>query len=120
MRELTDNGAHLDDLAKAWENAEAQRPPTPTTKPFDYSKVETAVTLYAHDKAQVNTNKVIKAVHEMVRDCSDGDQYMVIRYITARLRTLGFQPSRSGHTFSRREHIAPPAEEGEVTCPPSS
>src|SRR5262245_47515499 len=86
VRELTDNGAHLDDLAKAWEKAEAQRPPPQETKPFDYSKVETAVTLYAQDKAQVSMNKIIKAVGEMVTDTPSDD--LVVRYITARLRTL--------------------------------
>jgi hypothetical protein len=103
VRELASAGAHLDDLARSWEETQASRPPPPPrSAPFDYSKVEAAVTLYAQDKAVVTTNKVMKAVHEMVRDCPrDDGNLTTTRYVFAQLRSLGFEPSRSLKSFSR-------------------
>jgi hypothetical protein len=102
VRELSNNGEHLDDLAQAWERAQAQRPPAQKSKPLDYTKVETAVTLYAQDKNKVTMNNVILAVKEMVAELHEPyDTLMTARYITARLRALGFKPSRSGSSYSR-------------------
>jgi hypothetical protein len=103
IRELANNGEHLDDLVRAWESAQGQRPVIPKSKPFDYTKVETAVTLYAQEKNTVTMNEVVKAVKEMVAECREPhvDTMMVDRYIAARLRTLGFKPSKSGYSYSR-------------------
>jgi hypothetical protein len=106
LRALPSEGWHFDDLARAWEAwTKAQAKPTPQkSKPFDYTKVETAVTLYAQDKTTVTMSKVIRAVTEMVAECRepqvDGGM-MVCRYIAGRLRTLGFKPSKSGLSYSR-------------------
>jgi len=101
IKELASNGEHLEALARVWESAQAQRPTQPK-KPFDYTKIETAVTLYAEGKDTVFMNKTIRAVREMVAGSSETDTRMVSRYITARLRALGFKPSQSGLTYSRR------------------
>jgi|SRR6516165_3211719 hypothetical protein len=94
---------HIEDLAQAWEKTEAERPKTQKSeKPFDYSKVETAVTLYAQNKSQVTINKLIRAIREMVAELREPyDTDMVNRYAIAQLRTLGFKPSTSGLSYSR-------------------
>jgi hypothetical protein len=103
VSELARNGASVDDLAKAWDEHQAQRPaPPPQARPVDYSKVTTAVTLYAKNKTKVNMNKILRAVQEMVHDVpQDGMDMTVTRYIFARLRELGFTPSNSSITWSR-------------------
>jgi hypothetical protein len=102
VRELTNNGAHLDDLAQAWTKAQAQRPAPQKSKALDYEKVTTAVTLYAQDKNKVNMNKTLRAVKEMVAELREPhDTRMVAQYVTARLRALGYKRSRSGITYSR-------------------
>jgi hypothetical protein len=68
VQELTANNQHLDDLAQAWEKTQAQRPAQPKIKPFDYSKIETAVTLYAQDKTKITMNKRIQATRKMVKE----------------------------------------------------
>lgn|SRR5215831_10279184 len=100
VRELANHNAHLDDLAKTWEEAEARQLPPHKTKAFDFSKVETAVTLYAQDKTRVTMNKTIRAVKEMIADVPH-DHDLINRYIIARLFALGFTPSSSGASFSR-------------------
>ena len=105
VRALAENAADLEDLAQAWEQAARQRPPPPRARaPFDMTKVETAVTLYVQGKRQVTVNKVSAAVKDMIAELrAPHDTYMVARYITARLRVLGFRPSRSGNTYTRSE-----------------
>jgi hypothetical protein len=98
---------HLEDLAQAWEKAQTERPTPKPVKPFDYSKVETAVTLYAQDKTQLTMNKLIRAIQEMVAELREPyDKDTVNRYIAARLRTLGFKPSSSGLSYSRNPNAA--------------
>jgi hypothetical protein len=105
VRELSQNGASVHDLAQAWEEHQARRPaPQQQTKPFDYSKVTTAVTLYCQGKTNVSINKLYRAVEEMVSDLPpDGMELTVTRYMFAQLRELGFSPSRSAKTWSRPE-----------------
>src|SRR5436190_16099875 len=92
VRELANNGAHLDDLAKAWERE--PRPPAQTSKPFDYTKVTTAVTLYAQDKNHVTINTTIAAVIDMIAELRQPyNTEMIDRYLKAQLRALGFKPS---------------------------
>jgi hypothetical protein len=94
----------LEDLARVWDRAQADRPEVRPERPIDYSKVETAVTLYSQGKTQVSMNKLLRAVRETVAEMrvaapSDWDE--ANKYITARLRALGFKPSVSGNTYSR-------------------
>ena len=84
---------------EVWTKAQAQQPTPQKSKPFDYTKVETATTLYTEGKTSVNMNKVLKAVREMVADVPRDD--LVVRYIIARLHALGFKSSATGITFSR-------------------
>jgi hypothetical protein len=104
VRELANNGEHLDDLAQAWTKAQAQRAAPQKSKPLDYEKITTATTLYAQDKNKVDINKAIRAVREMVaelREPYNDPQHLIPRHIITRLRALGFKPSRSGITYSR-------------------
>jgi hypothetical protein len=104
VREMANNGLHLDDLAQAWEKAQARRPTPQKSKSLDYEKITTATTLYAQDKNKVDINKAIRAVREMVaelREPYDDPEHLISRYIIARLRALGFKSSSSGLTYSR-------------------
>src|SRR5262249_35112150 len=79
----------------------AVQPQARTTKPFDYTKVTTAVTLYAQDKKMVTVNKTIKAVYDLLPELREPDQELFYRYVFAGLRALGFKPSKSGDSYSR-------------------
>jgi hypothetical protein len=88
----------LADLTAQWDQEDATA--QPKAKPFEWSKIESAVTLYTQDKNKITMNKLLRAIKEMVKE-TPPDMMVEYRYITARLRNLGFHPSQSLLTWTR-------------------
>jgi hypothetical protein len=97
----------LNSLAKAWERRVPLQPPKPIPKPFDFTKVDTAIELFVAGKTEVKFGEVRRAVLQMVaethalEEARDTNQLNAITpYIRARLWNLGFR-SRSGNILYR-------------------
>jgi hypothetical protein len=99
-------------LAKLWERQVPLQRPKPKTKPFDFTKIETAVELFVAGKTQVRIGEVRKAVLQMVaevrapEEARDTNQLNVVRYIRARLRHLGFKVSPPTKGLYRQIEVA--------------